>query len=117
MSTAGLVLYLSSGRRTRRSVTTASGSSSEMRFNRSQAESMFGGNMSMLEKYSVTLQYFIREGEERGQRSLLLASARQVFGTPTQQVIEKINKATSEKLLAWNTRLRTAQSWSELITE
>jgi predicted transposase YdaD len=88
-----------------------------MRFNRSQAESIFGGNMSMLEKYSVTLQYFIREGEERGQRSLLLASARQVFGTPTQQVIEKINEATSEKLLAWNTRLRTAQSWSELITD
>jgi hypothetical protein len=88
-----------------------------MRFNRSQAESIFGRNVSVLEKYSVTLQYFIREGEERGQRSLLLASARQVFGTPTQQVIEKINEATSEKLLAWNTRLRTAQSWSELITD
>jgi predicted transposase YdaD len=88
-----------------------------MRFNRIQAESIFGGNVSMLEKYSVTLQYFIREGEERGQRSLLLASARQVFGTPTQQVIEKINEATSEKLLAWTIRLRTAQSWSDLITD
>jgi hypothetical protein len=88
-----------------------------MRFNRSQAESIFGRDVSVLEKYSVTLQYFIREGEERGQRNLLLASARQVFGTPTQQVIEKINEATSEKLLAWNTRLRTAQSWSELITD
>jgi hypothetical protein len=88
-----------------------------MRFNRSQAESIFGRNVSVLEKYSVTLQYFIREGEERGQRNLLLASARQVFGTPTQQIIEKVNEATSEKLLAWTVRLRTAQSWSELITD
>jgi predicted transposase YdaD len=88
-----------------------------MRFNRSQAESIFGRNVSVLEKYSVTLQYFIREGEERGQRNLLLASARQLFGTPTQQIIEKVNEATSEKLLTWTVRLRTAQSWNELITD
>ena len=71
----------------------------------------------MLEKYSVTLQYFIREGEARGQRNLLLASAGQVFGTPTQQIIEKVNEATSEKLLTWMIRLRTAQSWTELIAD
>jgi predicted transposase YdaD len=88
-----------------------------MRFNRNQAESIFGRNVSVLEKYSVTLQYFIREGEERGQRNLLLASARQLFGTPTQQIIEKVNEATSEKLLTWTVRLRTAQSWNELITD
>jgi len=84
-----------------------------MRFNRSQAESIFGGNVSMLEKYSVTLQYFIRRAEAR----LLLESAKQIFGTPTPQIIQKVDEATSEKLLAWNTRLRTAQSWSELITD
>jgi len=84
-----------------------------MRFNRSQAESIFGGNVSMLEKYSVTLQYFIRRAEAR----LLLASAGQIFGTPPPQIIEKVDEATSEKLLAWTIRLRTAQSWNELITD
>jgi hypothetical protein len=63
------------------------------------------------------MQYFIREGEARGQRNLLLASAGQVFGTPTQQIIEKVNEATSEKLLTWMIRLRTAQSWTELIAD
>jgi len=84
-----------------------------MRFNRSQAESIFGRNVSVLEKYSVTLQYFIRRAEAR----LLLESAKQIFGTPTPQIIEKVDEATSEKLLAWTIRLRTAQSWSELITD
>lgn len=84
-----------------------------MRFNRSQAESIFGRNVSVLEKYSVTLQYFIRRAEAR----LLLESAKQIFGTPTPQIVEKVDEATSEKLLAWNMRLRTAQSWSELITD
>ena len=71
----------------------------------------------MLEKYSVTMQYFIREGEARGQRNLLLASAGNIFGTPPQQVVDKINEATSEMLLNWTTRLRTAQSWTELIAD
>ena len=71
----------------------------------------------MLEKYSVTMQYFIREGEARGQRKLLLASAGQIFGAPPQQIVDKVNAATSEKLLIWSTRLRTAQSWSELIAD
>jgi hypothetical protein len=84
-----------------------------MRFNRSQAESIFGRNVSVLEKYSVTLQYFIRRAEAR----LLLESAKQIFGTPTPQIIEKVDEATSEKLLAWTIRLRTAQSWNELITD
>ncbi len=84
-----------------------------MRFNRSQAESIFGSDVSVLEKYSVTLQYFIRRAEAR----LLLESAKQIFGAPTPQIIEKVDEASSEKLLAWNMRLRTAQSWSELITD
>ena len=71
----------------------------------------------MLEKYSVTMQYFIREGETRGQRNLLLASAGNIFGTPPQQVVDKVNEATSEMLLIWSTRLRTAQSWTELIAD
>ena len=84
-----------------------------MRFNRSQAELIFGGNVSMLEKYSVTLQYFIRRAEAR----LLVESGKQIFGAPTPQIIEKVDEATSEKLLAWTIRLRTAQSWTDLIAE
>jgi hypothetical protein len=84
-----------------------------LRFNDEQAESMFGRKISVLEKYSVTLQGVIRRAEAR----LLLASAGQIFGTPSQQVVDKVNEATSEKLLHWNTRLRTARSWSELITD
>jgi hypothetical protein len=117
MSTAGLVLSLSSVGRTQRSAPAGRGSSSGLRFNDDQAESIFGRNVSVLEKYSVTLQYFIREGEERGQRNLLLASAGQIFGTPPQQVVDRVNEATSEMLLNWTTRLRTAQSWTDLIAE
>jgi hypothetical protein len=84
-----------------------------MRFNRSQAETIFGRKLSVLEKYSTTVQYFIRRGEAR----LLLESAKQIFGSPTPQIIEKVDEATSEKLVAWNMRLRTAQSWNELITD
>ena len=84
-----------------------------MRFNKKQAESIFGRNVSVLEKYSVTLQYFIRRAEAR----LLLSSAGQIFGTPPQQVVDKVNEATSEMLLQWNIKLRTAQSWTELIAD
>ena len=84
-----------------------------LRFNDEQAESMFGRKISVLEKYSVTLQGVIRRAEAR----LLLSSAGQIFGTPPQQVVDKVNEATSEMLLHWNTRLRTAQSWNELITD
>ena len=84
-----------------------------LRFNDEQAESMFGRKISVLEKYSVTLQGVIRRAEAR----LLLASAGQIFGTPPPQIIEKVDEATSEKLLAWTIRLRTAQSWSDLITD
>jgi hypothetical protein len=84
-----------------------------LRFNDEQAESIFGRKLSVLEKYSVTLQGVIRRAEAR----LLLSSAGQIFGTPPQQVVDKVNEATSDMLLNWTTRLRTAQSWSELITD
>ena len=84
-----------------------------LRFNDEQAESMFGRKISVLEKYSVTLQGVIRRAEAR----LLLSSAGQIFGVPPQQVVDKVNEATSEMLLQWNTKLRTAQSWTELIAD
>ena len=74
---------------------------------------MFGRKISVLEKYSVTLQGVIRRAEAR----LLLATAEPVFGNPPQHIVEKVNEATSEMLLNWTTRLRTAQSWNELIAD
>ena len=67
----------------------------------------------MLEKYSTTVQYFIRRGEAR----LLLATAEPVFGDPPQHILDKVNEANSEKLLDLSRRLRTAQSWTELIAD
>jgi hypothetical protein len=84
-----------------------------LRFNDEQAESMFGRKISVLEKYSVTLQGVIRRAEAR----LLLATAEPVFGEPPQDILKKVNDANSEKLLDWSRRLRTARSWSELITD
>jgi len=84
-----------------------------IRFNRSQAESMFGRKISVLEKYSVTLQGVIRRAEAR----FLLATAGPVFGDPPQHILDNVNEANSEKLLDWSRRLRTAQSWNELITD
>jgi hypothetical protein len=74
---------------------------------------MFGRKISVLEKYSVTGSPPIRRAEAR----LLLATAEPVFGEPPQDILKKVNDANSEKLLDWSRRLRTAQSWSELITD
>jgi hypothetical protein len=83
-----------------------------MRFNRSQAETIFGRNLEMLERSSV-IQAAIRRGEAR----LLLTSAEQIFGAPSQDVVDKVKQAKSKKLLEWAVRLRTAQSWAELVTD
>jgi hypothetical protein len=83
-----------------------------MRFNRSQAESIFGRNLEMFERSSV-IQAAIRRGEAR----LLLTSAEQIFGAPSQDVVDKVKQAKSKKLVEWNLRIRTAQSWTELIAE
>ena len=84
-----------------------------LRFNDSQADIMFGREISVLEKYSTTVQATLRRGEVR----LLLTSAEQIFGAPSQEIVDKIKQAKSKKLVEWAIRLRTAQSWSELITD
>ena len=113
MSTAGLVLCLSSGGRTRRSATTRRSSLSGMRFNDGKADIMFEGNISMLEKYSSTIKATLRRGEAR----LLLTSAEQIFGAPSQEILDKVRSAKSKKLVEWAVRMRTAQSWTELIAD
>jgi hypothetical protein len=84
-----------------------------LRFNDSQADIMFGREISVLEKYSTTVQATLRRGEVR----LLLTSAEQIFGAPSQEIVDKIKQAKSKKLVEWAIRLRTAQSWSELVTD
>ena len=74
---------------------------------------MFGRNLSMLEKYSSTIKATLRRGEAR----LLLTSAEQIFGAPPQDVVDKVKQAKSKKLVEWNLRIRTAQSWTELVTD
>ncbi len=74
---------------------------------------MYVRKISVLEKYSVTLQGVIRRAEAR----LLLESAKQIFGAPSQDVVGKVKQAKSKKLVEWNLRIRTAQSWTELVTD
>ena len=84
-----------------------------LRFNDSQADIMFGREISVLEKYSSTVQATLRRGEAR----LLLTSAEQIFGAPSQEILDKVRNAKSKKLVEWTVRIRTAQSWAELVTD
>jgi len=84
-----------------------------LRFNNNQADIMFGREISVLEKYSSTVQATLRRGEAR----LLLTSAEQIFGAPSQEILDKVRNAKSKKLVEWNVRIRTAQSWAELVTD
>ena len=84
-----------------------------MRFNDGKADIMFGRNISMLEKYSSTIKATLRRGEAR----LLLTSAEQIFGAPSQEILDKVRSAKSKKLVEWNVRIRTAQSWTDLIAD
>ena len=73
---------------------------------------MFGRNIEMLERSSV-IQAAIRRGEAR----LLLTSAEQIFGAPSQEILDKVRSAKSKKLVEWNLRIGKAQSWTELIAD
>ena len=66
----------------------------------------------MLERSSV-IQAAIRRGEAR----LLLTSAEQIFGAPSQEILDKVRSAKSKKLVEWAVRMRTAQSWTELVSD
>jgi hypothetical protein len=62
---------------------------------------------------SSTIQAAIRRGEAR----LLLTSAEQVFGAPSQDILDKVRNAKSKKLVEWNLRIGKVQSWAELVTD
>ena len=84
-----------------------------LRFNDSQADIMFGREISVLEKYSSTVQATLRRGEAR----LLLTSAEHIFGAPSQEILDKVRNAKSKKLVEWNLRIGKVQSWAELVTD
>jgi hypothetical protein len=83
-----------------------------MRFNDGKADIMFERNLEMLER-SSTIKAAIRRGEAR----LLLETAGELFGAPSQDVVDKVKQAKSKKLVEWAVRLRTAQSWAELVMD
>ena len=83
-----------------------------LRFNDGKAEIMFERNHEMLER-SSTIQAAMRRGEAR----LLLTSAEQIFGAPSQEILDKVRSAKSKKLVEWNLRIGKAQSWTELIAD
>jgi hypothetical protein len=83
-----------------------------LRFNDGKADIMFERNLEVLER-SSTIQAAIRRGEAR----LLLTSAEQVFGAPSQDILDKVRNAKSKKLVEWNLRIGKAQSWAELVTD
>ena len=74
----------------------------------------------MLEQSSVA-QYFLRRGHEKGhdegQVDLFVATAERVFGTMPNELKQRIEAASLEHLVKWMLNLRTASSWSELISD
>ena len=70
----------------------------------------------MLEQSSVA-KYFLRRGQEAGQVILFIAGAERVFGPIPSDLRNRIEGATLENLIQWMSKMRTASSWSELISD
>ena len=70
----------------------------------------------MLEQSSVA-QYFLRRGHAKGQVSLFISSAERVLGTVPIEIKARIEAASLEHLVQWMLNLRTASTWSELISD
>jgi hypothetical protein len=87
-----------------------------LRFNENQAGYIVGRDLPLLEQSSVA-QYFLRRGHERGQVSLFISSAERVLGTVPIELKARIEAASLEHLVQWMLNLRTASSWSELISD
>ena len=78
----------------------------------------------MLEQSSVA-QYFLRRGHEKGhekvhekgQVKLFVTGAERVYGPVPENLRPKIEAASLEHLVQWMLTMRTASSWSELISD
>ena len=74
----------------------------------------------MLEQSSVA-QYFLRRGHEKGldegQVKLFVTGAERIYGPLPRNLRPKIEAASLELLVQWMLNMRTASSWSELISD
>ena len=78
----------------------------------------------MLEQSSVA-QYFLRRGHEKGhekvhekgQVKLFVTGAERVYGPVPENLRPKIERAPFDHLVKWLSNMRTASSWSELISD
>ncbi len=74
----------------------------------------------MLEQSSVA-QYFLRRGHEKGldegQVKLFVTGAERIYGPLPKNLRPKIEAASLELLVQWMLNMRTASSWSELISD
>ena len=74
----------------------------------------------MLEQSSVA-QYFLRRGHEKGldegQVKLFVTGAERVYGPVPGNLRPRIESAPLDLLVQWMSNMRTASSWSELISD
>jgi len=74
----------------------------------------------LLEQSSVA-QYFLRRGHEKGldegQVKLFVTGAERIYGPLPKNLRPKIEAASLELLVQWMLNMRTASSWSELISD
>ena len=87
-----------------------------LRFNENQAGYIVGRDLPLLEQSSVA-QYFLRRGQEAGQVNLFIGVAERVYGPVPENLRPKIEAASLEHLVQWMLTMRTASSWSELISD
>lgn len=87
-----------------------------LRFNENQAGYIVGRDLPLLEQSSVA-QYFLRRGHEAGQVNLFIAGAERIFGPIPRDLRPRIESAPLDLLVQWMSNIRTASSWSELISD
>ena len=91
-----------------------------LRFNENQAGYIVGRDLPLLEQSSVA-QYFLRRGHEKGldegQVKLFVTGAERIYGPLPGNLRPKIEAASLELLVQWMLNMRTASSWSELISD
>jgi hypothetical protein len=91
-----------------------------LRFNENQAGYIVGRDLPLLEQSSVA-QYFLRRGHEKGldegQVKLFITGAERVYGPVPVDLRPRIEHAPFDHLVKWMSNMRTASSWSELISD
>ena len=81
-----------------------------------QAGYIVGRDLPLLEQSSVA-QYFLRRGHEKDQVKLFVTGAERVYGPVPENLRPKIERAPFDHLVKWLSNMRTASSWSELISD